>query len=93
MRKRRPNCSQTRRSGSERILTLDGAVSPKTCQSFLQASLPVVDNCYNRKVVGALSVFGEKFSKILIGFEVLTSGPKRSKACTNMPTAASKHEN
>ena len=29
----------------------------------LQASLPVVDN--NRKVVGALSVVGEKFSKIL----------------------------
>ena len=30
---------------------------------FLQAPLPVVDN--NRKVVGALSVVGEKFSKIL----------------------------
>ena len=29
----------------------------------LQASLPVVDN--NREVVGALSVVGEKFSKIL----------------------------
>ena len=33
----------------------------------VQAPLPVVDN--NRKVVGALSVVGEKFSKNLANFE------------------------
>ena len=34
--------------------------------SNLQASLPVVDN--NQKIVGALSVVGEKSSKILANF-------------------------
>ena len=37
-----------------------------TLRNILQASLPIVDN--NRKVVGALSVVGEKFSKILAEF-------------------------
>ena len=38
--------------------------------AYLQASLPVVDN--NRKVVGALSVVGEKFSKILAKFVIFS---------------------
>ena len=40
-------------------------------QTSLRAPLPVVDN--NRKVVGALSVVGEKFSKILAKSAKLSS--------------------
>ena len=48
----------------------------------LQVSLPVVDN--NRKIVGALSVVGEKFSKILARFakisEIFEKNRKREKS-------------
>ena len=61
--------------GDKRLLPGEGshAAELSLCRTIsaaldltLEASLRVVDN--NRKVVGALSVVGEKFSKILAKF-------------------------